>query len=165
MRVIFYYYYYHYHYFIPCEFFTPVLVGDHSGCLNDCKSPESSWFLLCILADFNTAMVYMVSIFELISNYSGLFSMSLGTVPSTLVTFGIITNLKFLFSSKVQVFVDLFAFFHFHSVVRWGKKKPLDDRVFFVCLLFFLLKLSFVFRPEISDPFVKILENFMRLIF
>ena len=41
--------------------------------LSDCKSPQVTRAFLCILADFNTAMVWMVSILLLTSSFSGLF--------------------------------------------------------------------------------------------
>ena len=64
------------------------LVGFHWS-PNDCKSPQVSWTLLCILADFYNAIVRMVSILTLIFSSSSLFYQPLGTVQCTPITIGI----------------------------------------------------------------------------
>ena len=89
--------------------------------LSDSKSPQLSWTLLSILAEFNNAVVWMVSSHPLISQSSS---------PST-NPFGDCTECTnydwyhhhfhvphFLqLSCKVQVFISLFAFFQFYFVV------------------------------------------------
>ena len=62
------------------------------------------------------------------------FSKPLMTVPNTPTTIGInIRLMHFYFSSKVQVFVYLFAFFH--SIVRWNGKIHEMINSFFSCQL------------------------------
>ena len=62
-QILVYYYY--------CEFFTPALNGVFSLCHS--KSPQVSRGLLNILADFNNALVRVISIFPLIYNLSCVF--------------------------------------------------------------------------------------------
>ena len=74
---------------------------------------------------FNSVIVRMFSIFSLVSCSSNLFSRDLDDVPRTLITIFITVILmlrKFTLSGKIQVFVSLFAFFYFLSVVRWNNK-------------------------------------------
>ena len=65
LRYYYYYYHYYYYYFTPWEIFTPI-----------------------ILADFNRAVVWIVSILPLISNSLWLFSRPFGTVPRAPITIG-----------------------------------------------------------------------------
>ena len=75
------------------------------------KSSQDSRTLLNILADLNSAVIWMVSILPLISNsLSQLVSLS----PSCSTTFQL--------SGKIQVFVQHFTFFHFHSMIRRSGK-------------------------------------------
>ena len=50
-----------YYYFTPCKFFTRVLTGRFHWSLSDRKFPQVSKILLSIIADFNSAMVWIVS--------------------------------------------------------------------------------------------------------
>ena len=89
--------------------------------LSDNKSPQVPKTLLSILADLNNAIVMMVSPHPLISKSSSPFINRLVTVPRAQITIGItvtfIFHSFFQFSSKVEVFMLLFTFFQFYSVV------------------------------------------------
>ena len=64
----------------------------------------------------NNVGVWMVSIFPSITNSSSLFSVPLWAVASGPTTIGI-TVMFFQLSGNIQVFVNLFTFFYFHSAV------------------------------------------------
>ena len=103
--------------------------------LNDNKST-----LLSILANLNSAVVWMVSTHSLISKSSSLFTTPLVTVPrppviiGTTVTFMFHSLSFFPFPSKVQVLILLFAFFQFYSMVNRDSKghNSASSLVFFV---------------------------------
>ena len=84
--------------------------------LSDSKSSQVFMTLLSILANFNNAVVYMVSILPLIYNSASLFYKFLRTVPRAptiiciIVTF--IFHAFFQLSGKIQVFVSFFTFFY-----------------------------------------------------
>ena len=82
--------------------------------LSDSKSHQVSRTLLSILADLNNAVVWMVCTRPLIAKSSSPFINPLVTVtraPITIVT-------QFLqFPSQIKVFIILFTFFQFYSVV------------------------------------------------
>ena len=63
--------------------------------LSDSMSPQVSRTLLSILANLNTAVVWMVSIRPLISKSSGPSTNTLVTVPRAPITIGIIVTLVF----------------------------------------------------------------------
>ena len=93
--------------------------------------------LLSILADLNNAEIWMVSILPLFSNSSSLFSECLGTVPGAPFIIGITVTLMFhrlfLLSSKIRVFVCIFAFFY--SELESGLSDPFvsqNHRKFYV---------------------------------
>ena len=88
--------------------------------LSDSKSPHVSRTFLSILVVLNNEVVWMVSILPLISNSSSLFFLLLGTVPSASTIIGIIITL--MFHGFFQVFVYLFTFFYFRSVVLCNGK-------------------------------------------
>ena len=69
--------------------------------MSDGESPQDSRTLLSILADLNNAVVWM---------FSALISKSFSSFPNTL---GVVSKFVwvFLFSSKVPIFISLFAFF------------------------------------------------------
>ena len=73
--------------------------------LSDNKSPQISWNLLGILADFNNAVVWMVSSSPFISKSSSSFDNPLVTVPSEPIMIGI--NVTYVSHS------------FFSSLVRW----------------------------------------------
>ena len=96
--------------------------------LSDIKSLQVSRTLLSILAVFNNAIVWMVSTQPPTSKSSRPFNNPLVTVPKAPITIGIIVIFMFhsLFffqsSSKVKVFISLFTFFQFYSVVSRDSK-------------------------------------------
>ena len=65
--------------------------------LSDSKSPQVSWTLLSILAIFNNAVVWIISIRPPTSKSSRPFNNPLVTVPKALITIG--TIVTFLFQS------------------------------------------------------------------
>ena len=89
--------------------------------LSDNKSPQVSRTLLSILAILSNAVVWMVSTCPSTSKSSSPFNNPLVTVPKALIRTGIIFtfifNSFFQFPSKVLVFILLFTFFQFYSVV------------------------------------------------
>ena len=91
--------------------------------LSDSKSLQISRTLQSILADLNNAVVWIVSILPLTYSFLNLFPRPFGNIPMALITIGITVTFMchsfFLPSGKIQVFVCLFAFFHFHSTVHW----------------------------------------------
>ena len=111
------------YYFTLFKFFTQALMVFHWS-LIDRKSLQVSRTLLTILANLNNAVVWMLLILPLIFSSSSSLSTLLETVPSAPTTIGITIPLMFhsffffYFSGKVQVFVNDFAFFHFHSEVH-----------------------------------------------
>ena len=90
------------------------------------KSSKVSRTLLSILADLSNAEVWMVSTRPLISKSFSPCTIPLVTVPSASITIRI-TSLSallssFQFSSKFEVLIFIFAFFHLYSVVRRNSK-------------------------------------------
>ena len=95
--------------------------------LIDNKSLQVSRILPSILADFNNAVVWMISICVLIANSSSPYTNPMVTVPSAPSTIGITVTFMFhsfclffcffQFPSNVQVLISLFAFLQFYSVV------------------------------------------------
>ena len=73
---------------IPGKFFLLV-----SWSLSDSKSPHVTRTLLSILTDLHNVVVWMNSIFHLISNSSGPFFKPLWKSPSAPITFGITVTL------------------------------------------------------------------------
>ena len=107
--------------------------------LSNKKSPQVSRTLLSILAVLNNVTVWMVSTRPPISKSSSPFSNPLVTIPNTPITNGkivtcIFHSFFFLFPSKVEVLILLFAFFQFYSVV--SRDSEAEN---FVSSLFFLL--------------------------
>ena len=113
--------------FTLCSFFTPVLTKDFSQSLSDGKFPLVSRTYLSILADFKSAMVWMVPILPLISSSPSLFYKPLRIVPNAPATIGI--TFIFLFNCFLVLLWDqrisfffFFVFFPFHSVFHWNDK-------------------------------------------
>ena len=80
--------------------------------LRDCKSPEVSMTLLSILANLNSASIWIVSICPLIPNSSSHLSKTLGTVPNTPIITGITVTLifhNFLSSLAKSKYLSLFS--------------------------------------------------------
>ena len=117
--------------------------------LRDSKSPQVSRILLSILADLNNAVVWMVSTPPLISKSSSPFINPFVTVPRAPIIIDInvtfIFHRFFPFPCKIEVFILLFIFFQFYSVISR------DSKVHnLACSFFFVL----VVWPRLSDPFV-----------
>ena len=111
--------------------------------LSDSKSPQVSWTLLSILTDFNNVGVWMVSTCP--------FTNPLVTVPRAPITIGIIVT----FPSKVKVFILLFTFFQFYSMVsRNCKVHSFASSLFLFFFLYFLLLWGLIVRPRFGDLFV-----------
>ena len=102
--------------------------------LNVSKSPKVFITLLHILADLNNAVVWMVSILPLISNFSCLSFKLSGTFPSALTTIGItvilIFHSFFSFAAKSKYLFFFSLSFIFPSVVRLYGKNTLDGKFF-----------------------------------
>ena len=111
-------------------------------CLSDSKSPQVSRTLLSILAALNNAIVWMVSTRPPTSKSSSSFNNLLVTVTKAPVTNDIIVTFMFhsffQFPSKVQVFILLFIFFQFYSVVSWDSK--VDNLANSLFLLLIIIK-------------------------
>ena len=92
------------------------------------KSTQVYRTLLRILADFSTAVVWMISILPMISNFP-FHSSSLwgpfGAPQLWLVLTWTLHSSAFQFSGNDQVFFYLIAFFYFHFVVYWVKLSSL----------------------------------------
>ena len=77
------------------------------------KFPQAFRTLLSILIDLNNAVVGMISTCPLISKFSSPSNNTLGILPSAAITIGITVTFLFdsffKFSSKVFVFISLFA--------------------------------------------------------
>ena len=96
------------------------------GSLSESKSPQVSRILLSILADLNSAVIWMVSTRLLIVKSSRSIINPLVTVPSAPIKIGVtvtfIFRSFFQFSCKIKVLNSLFDFFQFYPVVsRNGK--------------------------------------------
>ena len=85
--------------------------------LSNSKSPRVSRTFLSILADFNNAVIWMVSTCPLISKSSSPFTHLLGIVPYVPITIGIIVTFMFhsLLSSPAMswyfcLFIDIITF-------------------------------------------------------
>ena len=143
--------------------------------LCDSKSPQVSRIVLRILPDLNNAVVWMVSARHLISissssliiitvitlHLSSYFQVLLSLYQSfgdcTLSTTYIWYHHHFLvpqffqFPREVDVFIFLFTFFQFISVVSRDSKSTIQQILFFCCCW---LLLSLVVWLRLGDPFV-----------
>ena len=143
--------------------------------LRDSKSLQVCWTFLSILADINKAVVFMFSTRPI---FSSPYINSLVTVPSASIIIGITVTFMFLsffqFSCKVKVFILLYTFFQYYSMVsRYSKVHNsaislfcllwlgavvwprLDFLVIFVLLVLMLLVLFLVAVISLSSPFSK----------
>ena len=122
---------------------------------SDSKSPQVSRTLLSILSLLNNAVVWMVSTQPSTSKSSSSFNNPLVTAPKGPITIGIIVTFMFhsffQFSSKVEVFILLFTFFQFYSVVSRDSKVDNFAISLFCCWLLWGL----VFWSRLSDPSVR----------
>ena len=94
--------------------------------LSDSKSPQVSRTILSILAVLNNVVMSMISTHPPAFKSSNPFINPLFTVPKAPNTIGIIVTFMFQFffqfSRKVEVFILLFIFFQFYSVVSRNSK-------------------------------------------
>ena len=117
--------YYYYYYYYSCKCLVPYLMCCFHWSLSESKFPLVFKILLDILADFNSAVVLVVSTLPLIYSFSCFFYRLFGPVPRAPTKIDI--NVTLAFSNffqlvgKIQASVHLFAFF-FHSMVRWNGK-------------------------------------------
>ena len=117
--------------------------------LGDSKSPQISRTLLSILADLNNAIVWMVFTCPLISKSSSLWINPFVTVLNALITIVSpslsCSTVFFQFFSKVKIFISLFTFFQFYTVVGRNDKVHYTAGSllsFFFFFFFFLLTLT-----------------------
>ena len=107
----------------------------------DSKSPHVSRTLLSLLTVLNNVVVWMVSTSPLISKSSSPISNPLVTVPKAPITISIIVTCMFhsffRFPTKVEVFILIFTFFQFYSVVSLDSQ--VDNFADFSFLFFFFL--------------------------
>ena len=107
--------------------------------LSDYKSPQITRTLLSILTVLNNVVVWMVSTHP--PTFKP-FNSHLVTIPNAPITIGIIITFMFhscfffQFPSKVRVFILLFTFFQFYSVVsRYSKVDNFASSLFFFFLI------------------------------
>ena len=119
--------------------------------LNHSTSPRVSRTLLCILADLNNAVVWMVSSRPLISECFNPFISLLVTVPRGLITIGITVTFMFLsfFNSLARSwYLSFFSFsFNFTTLSQ-------DSKVHYSAISLFLVDLGLVVWTRLGDPFV-----------
>ena len=132
-------YYYHY-YLLLNRFSHQRLLMVFHWSLSDSMSPQVSRTLLSILAVLNNAVVWIVSTRPPTSKSSSLFNRPLVTLANAPITIGIIDTFMFYsffkFPYKVEVFILLFTFFQFYSVVsRYRKVDNFAYSLFFFWLL------------------------------
>ena len=93
---------------------------------SDSKSSQVSRTLLSIMAVLINAVIWIVSTRPRISKSSCPFNNPLVTVPKSPITIGIIVTFMFhsffQFPCKAQVFILLFTFFQFYSMVSRDSK-------------------------------------------
>ena len=128
--------------------------------LIDSKFPQVFGTFLTILTDLNIAIVCMVATRLLISKSSSLFINLLVTTANTAITIGYhyLFYVSQFFSIPEQglVFVSLFAFFQFYSVVSRDSKvyDSASSLFFFFSFFFYLLSLGLVVWPRLDDLFL-----------
>ena len=109
--------------------------------LSDIKSPRISRTLLSILADLNNALVWMFSIRPLYFQVLQFLYQSLVTVPSAPITIGITVTFTFhgffQFLNQIEIYIFLFTFLHFYSVVSRDSKVHNSASFLFFFFFFF----------------------------
>ena len=107
-------------------------------CLSDSKSPQVSRTLLNILADFNNAVVWIISILPLIYNTSRPFLKTFGTFPRAQT--GIIVYIFTLWSAVMTKFarwqvlfflfiiiiIIIIVYANFHTITFWWHSLMLE---------------------------------------
>ena len=115
--------------------------------LSDSRFPQVSRTFLSIIAVLNNAVVWIVSTRPPTFKSSSPFNNPLVTLPKPPIT---MFYSFFQFPSKVEVFILLFTFFQFYSVVS----RNCNDNNFANCLFFCWLLVGLVFWPRAGDPCV-----------
>ena len=118
--------------------------------LSDSKSPQVSRTLLSILAVFNNAVVWMVSIRPPTSESSSPFSNPLVTVPNAPITNGITVTFRFhnfFYSLTRSRYLSFFS--HSFSFIVVSRDIKVDN--FASSLFFCLLLLGLLFWPILGD--------------
>ena len=129
--------------------------------MNDSKSSLVSWTLLRILADFNSAMVWMAPILPLIFIFTESFFGSFETVSNFKLQL-IPPSLSYstAFSSVWQD-LSIWLSFRFLLVIHWNDKIHKMTSFFFV----FNSKSDMLGEDLVICLYLKVSENFMRLSF
>ena len=138
--------------------------------LSDNKSHQVSRTLLSILADFNNAVVWMVSTRPLISKSSCPCTRPLVTVLRAPIT--IDTTITFILHSFSNSLTSsryssvFFSFFQFYSVFRWDSKVHNSAWSIFVVVVVVVdnYKVWWSGQDKVIHLYLKIPEKFMRLI-
>ena len=111
---------FHYFLILSSNFFPLALTGNFHRSLNDSKSfQQFSWTFPSILASFNSAVIWIVSILSLVSSFPNVFLRFLVTVLQTLIMIGIsVTFMSHNFFSSLARFSYLLSFsLYSHSIV------------------------------------------------
>ena len=98
--------------------------------LSDSQSPQVSRTLLSILADLNSAVVWIVSTHPLISKSSSSFIKLLVTVPSASTTNGITVTFYFI----IILILASFSHEHYLLVFHWSVSDCKSSQVFQILL-------------------------------
>ena len=152
-----------YHYY-HCEFFTLVL---SDGFTQKSKHPRVCRTLLSIRADFDSAMVWMVSILPLIFNSSIFFSKPLESVPtatSITVTFMFHSFFNSLTRTRyLSIFSRSFTF----TLLSDGTAKSFVSSSSLLLLLWLIYRLLFTFllAKRSQKSFIKRLEKLHKRFF
>ena len=122
--------------------------------LSNNKSPQISRTLLSIPADFNNAVLWMVSILPLLFKSFSPCINPLVTVPSAPIIIDITVTLTFhsffQFPRKIEVLIFLLVFFQFYTVVSRISKVHKSASSLFCC---WLLQ-DLIVWPRLGDLFV-----------
>ena len=121
--------------------------------LNYSKSPQVSRTRLCILADLNNAVVWMVSTRLSVSKSSSPWINPLVTVPNALITISITVTFMFHISFNSLARSWYFSLFSpSFSFTPWSAGTV--KSTIWPVLLFYWLSLGLVVWPRLDDPFV-----------
>ena len=140
--------------------------------LSDNKSSQVSRTLLSILADLNNAVAWMVSARPLISKSFSPCTNHLMTVPSPSITIGIGDTFmchRFFSSPGRSRYLSLFSLsFSFTLWSAWTTQSTIRQILssfFFFFFFCYRPSLGLVIWPRLGDPFLKILQKFVCLLF
>ena len=130
-------YYYNYYYFFFSHQLTLMVFQWN---LSDSKSPQVSRTLLSILSVLNNAVVWMVSTRPPTSKSSSPFSnpLAYNTKSTNYIWYNCHLHVPqfFQFPRKVEVFILLFTFFQFYSVViQYNKVLNFANCLFFLLII------------------------------